>query len=123
MRTHIEGKELRALMLLHALLVFFSFSGVFSKLASRETFLSLRFCLFYAGLILILGVYAIFWQQIIKRLPISIAYANKAVSVIWSMIWGAILFGESISLKKIIGGVIVITGIILFSSGESHEQD
>ncbi len=123
MRTHIEGKELRALMLLHALLVFFSFSGVFSKLASRETFLSLRFCLFYAGLILILGVYAIFWQQIIKRLPISIAYANKAVSVIWSMIWGAILFGESISLKKIIGGVIVIIGIILFSSGESHEQD
>ena len=123
MRTHIEGKELRALMLLHALLVFFSFSGVFSKLASRETFLSLRFCLFYAGLILILGVYAIFWQQIIKRLPISIAYANKAVSVIWSMIWGAILFGESISSKKIIGGVIVIIGIILFSSGESHEQD
>ena len=123
MRTHIEGKELRALMLLHALLVFFSFSGVFSKLASRETFLSLRFCLFYAGLILILGVYAIFWQQIIKRLPISIAYANKAVSVIWSIIWGAILFGESISLKKIIGGVIVIIGIILFSSGESHEQD
>lgn len=100
---------------LHILLIVFSFGGVFSKMAAGYDFLSLNFCLCYGGLILILGIYAICWQQIIKRIPLTLAYANKAVTVIWGMIWGVLFFGENITVTKVIGAVIVIAGVILYS--------
>ena len=70
-----------------------------------------------------LGIYAIAWQQIIKRLPLTFAYANKAIGVIWGMFWGLVAFGESITPKKIIGAVIVIAGIVLYSLWGNYEQD
>lgn len=108
---------------LHILLCVFSLSGVCSKLASGESFLSLKFCLFYGGVILILGIYAIFWQQIIKRMQLSLAYANKAVTVIWGMIWGILFFQEQITPQKIIGAIIVIIGVILYSLENRYERD
>ena len=55
-----------ALIALHILLFVYSFSGFFSKNASRQPFMSLEFCLFYAGMLAILLIYAIGWQQILK---------------------------------------------------------
>jgi drug/metabolite transporter (DMT)-like permease len=114
-------RKAKTYILLHLLIAFFSFGGVCSKLAAGERFPSFRFCLFYAGLIFILGVYAIAWQQIIKRLPITVAYANKAVGIIWTMLWGFLLFHEDITPQKIIGSLIVMGGIILYTRGEQYE--
>lgn len=117
---------LLVVLLLHGSLLMYSFSGVFSKMASGFGFLSLEFCFCYGGLLLILGLYAIFWQQIIKRIPLTLAYANKAVTVIWGMIWGIVFFGESISATKVVGAVIVIVGVILYSledNKRSTEED
>ena len=33
-------------------------------------------------------------EQILKHLPLTVAYANKPVSLIWGMIWGTFIFGE-----------------------------
>jgi len=107
---------------LHILMMVYSLSSVLSKKASGEKFLSLRFCLFYGGVLFLLALYALFWQQIIKRLPLSFAFANKAVTVIWGMVWGILIFGESISVQRIIGAVIVIIGIVLFSM-EDHKHE
>ena len=54
-------------ILLHTLLFLFSFCSIFSKLAASYEFLSLQFCLFYGISIMILGIYAILWQQILKK--------------------------------------------------------
>lgn len=113
----------KILLLLHLLLGIYSLSGVFSKKAAGETFLSLRFCLFYGGIIFLLGVYAIFWQQIIKRMPLTTAYANKAVTVIWGFVWGIVIFGEGISPKKIIGALIVMAGIVIYSIESAKEEE
>ena len=115
--------DIRSLIALHVLLVAFSFGGVCTKCAAGEEFLSLPFCLFYGGLNLILGIYAVVWQQVIKKLPLTFAYANKAVGIIWSMIWGLVFFGEAVTLKKIAGAVIVIGGIVLYSLWGTNEQD
>ncbi len=98
---------------LHLLLFFFSFCGVFSKLAAGQEFLSVKFCLFYGISIAILGIYAILWQQIIKKMPLVNAFLNKAITIIWGMIWGALIFNEVITLKMILGCIIVIIGIVL----------
>jgi drug/metabolite transporter (DMT)-like permease len=100
---------------LHILLMMYSFFGIFSKKAAGEDFLSFRFCLYYGIVIMNLAVYAICWQQIIKRMPLVSAFANKAVTVIWGIVWGRLFFGEEITLKKMIGAVIIMLGIIIIA--------
>jgi hypothetical protein len=65
--------------------------------------------------LVLLGVYAIGWQQVIKRMPLSSAYANRAVTVIWGLFWGVVLFGESITPGKIIGALLIVAGIALYA--------
>lgn len=104
--------------LLHMLLMVYSTSGIFSKLAAAERFLSPRFCVYYSAIIILLGIYAVGWQQIIKRLPLTTAFANKAVTVVWGLIWGKFLFHEQITVGKASGAGLVILGIILYAKGE-----
>ena len=112
----------KAYILLHILLAVYSLTSVFSKLAAQEEFLSLRFCLFYGGMILLLGVYAIGWQQVIKHLPLTEAFANKAVTVLWGFIYGVILFHEGVTVWKLVGLALIILGIVLFAKSDSGED-
>ena len=100
-------------MILHILLAVYSLGGICSKLASQHTFLSFWFIFFYGLTILNLGVYAIVWQQIIKRLLLTTAYANKAVTIVWGILWGVLFFQETIKWNMIVGALIVIIGVIL----------
>ena len=105
----------KTLCALHLMLMIYSISGICSKLAGRYPFLSLKFCFFYGIVILLLGFYAIGWQQIIKRIPLTLAFANKAVIVIWGSIWGVLFFQETITVGKIIGTMLVVAGIVLYA--------
>ena len=66
-------------------------------------------------IILLLALYAIGWQQVIKRLPLSVAFANKAITIVWGIIWGFLFFDEQVTLGKLIGAVMVIIGIVLYA--------
>ena len=74
-------------------------------------FLSMGFLLCYGVEILILGVYAICWQQIIKKVDISVAYSNRASAIFWSTLWAAVVFHEHISVQNIIGIIVIFAGI------------
>ena len=104
---------------LHALLLVYSLSGILSKLASSYPFLSFEFFVLYGGMLLILVVYAIAWQQIIKRLPLSVAFANKAVTVVWGIVWGLLFFNERVTVGMVVGAAIVMAGVVLYSSDSS----
>lgn len=90
-------------------------TSVFTKMASRQEMLSWPYLLWIAGAIGVMGVYAILWQQIIVRMPISIAYMFKGTSLIFVLLFSTLFFGEAITLNNIIGAVIIIIGIILFA--------
>ncbi len=70
---------------------------------------------------MLLGIYAIGWQQILKRLPLTVAYTNKAVTLVWSMVFGVLLFHEQIRPKQVIGCALAIAGVILFVRAEGEE--
>lgn len=110
------------LIALHLLLLVYSLSGIFSKNAAREPFLSPTFILLYGGMLLILFIYAIGWQQILKRLSLSLAFANKAVTVVWGMVWGFFIFGEPISALNLLGAALVIGGVVLYARADAEEQ-
>ncbi len=99
---------------IHLFLMLYSTGAIFSKLAGRNELFSLPFLLLYGVQILILFLYAVGWQQFIKRMPLSAAYANKAVTVVWGCIWGIIIFQEQISVGKVIGGILVLVGVALY---------
>ena len=109
---------IKTLIGLHGMLMVYSMSGICSKLAAGESFLSARFCIYYAVIIVLLGVYAIRWQQVIKRIPLTTAFANKAVTVVWGIVWGWFFFGESITPGKLIGAGMVIAGVVLFAKSD-----
>lgn len=88
-----------------------------------EKFLSPHFCLYYAIIILLLGFYAIGWQQIIKRLPLTTAFANKAVTVVWGIIWGAVFFQEKVTIGKVIGAILVILGVVVYANADGKVKD
>ena len=108
---------------LHVVLLVYSISGVMSKNAAKYPFLSFKFILFYGGLIVILGLYAIAWQQILKRIPVTTAYANKALMAIWTLLWGKLFFNEAITWGKVIGILIIICGVILLSTEKGETVD
>ena len=110
-------------LLLHLLFLIYAASSVCGKLAAGETFLSPRFLLFYGGMLLFLAVYALGWQQAIKRLSLTVAYASKAVTVIWGLIAGLLFFGEQLSPGKVIGAVMVIAGVILFAFSDEEAEE
>lgn len=109
--------------MMHLLFMMFSAVGVCSKLAAQQEFFSFRFILLYGLMLLFLGIYAIAWQQVIKKLPLTTAFANKAVTVVWGMIWGVLIFKEHVSLKEILGGVVIVVGIILYSKSGVIAED
>lgn len=104
---------------LNLLFFFYSLCSVFLKFASKEEFLSLNFIIFYGLAIVILGIYAILWQQILKHFSLTTAFLNKAITIVWGMIWGAILFKEKITITMIAGSLIVLSGLILI--GRDYE--
>ena len=94
----------------------YTLSSVAAKMASGQLFLSLPFLIYYGVEILILGFYAIAWQQIIKRCDLSVAYANRSMAILWSLVWTVIFFHESLTVKNIIGVLIVFAGTMIVNS-------
>ena len=106
-------KNIKRYVFLHACILLFTFTTILSKYASVYDFLSLEYIGIYALMVMNLGVYAILWQQAIKPFKASVAYSNKSVTTIWTLIFSAILFGEGITIFNIIGAALIIFGIVL----------
>ena len=115
-------KKFKYLVILHILLAVYSLTGVASKFAAGEEFLSYKFIFYYGLSLLGLFIYAFAWQQIIKRMPLITAYANKGATVIWGIIWGYLIFSEQITVKKIIGALIILCGIVFIVTADAKEE-
>ena len=102
---------------LHLSLILSSLSGVCSKMAGRQESTG-GFLFWYGGVLVIMALYAVIWQQILKYLPLTQAYANKPVGLIWGMIWGRLFFGETITLKMILGSAVIFAGVLLVVTGD-----
>lgn len=113
-----KSVKIKELLILQFIIMIYTLSSVVAKFASGEEFLSFNFILFYGLEILILGIYAILWQQIIKKFDLSVAYANKAMSLLWALLWAVLFFKENISIKNVIGVIIVIIGTIIVNKDD-----
>lgn len=96
----------------------FSISNIFSKFAAREDIFSVKFILLYGCSLGIMFIYALLWQQILKHVSMITAYSNRLIAMIWGIVWGALIFGEKISLTMLVGTVIIIIGLYITVKAE-----
>jgi drug/metabolite transporter (DMT)-like permease len=90
-----------------------SFAGILAKKASAVSFLSIEFMIYYGLELFIVGLYAVLWQQILKKFDLIVAYANKGAIIIWTFFWAVLFFQETITANNILGGILVIAGIVM----------
>ena len=115
-------KQAKWFLLLHVILGIYAGSSVCSKLVAQQPFLSAAFIVLYGLMLLALVTYAVGWQQVIKHLPLTTAYANKAVTVVWGILLGLAVFGEDVTPRQVIGAVIIICGIVLFVRADNEGE-
>lgn len=64
--------------------------------------------------VFMLGTYAVVWQQILKKVDITLAYMFKATGIIYVLLYSVFLFGEAITVWNVIGAAVIVSGIVLF---------
>lgn len=121
MKDQKKKFQIKDILMLQIVFFIYSINSVVAKFASAQEPFSLNFILLYGLELCVLGVYAILWQQLIKRMELSVAYSNKAVVLLWAMVFGALLFKEQITLTKVAGILLVIVGIVVLNSEEVKE--
>ncbi len=121
MKDQKKKFQIKDILMLQIVFFIYSINSVVAKFASAQEPFSLNFILLYGLELCVLGVYAILWQQLIKRMELSVAYSNKAVVLLWAMVFGTLLFKEQITLTKVAGILLVIAGIVVLNNEEVKE--
>lgn len=113
--------------LLHLCVMIFSFTSVFAKAAANSYnnggFMNPKLYLFVFLMLSVCVVYAFFWQKVIKNIDLHVGYANRTVYLIWGQIWAITIFGEHLSLKNVIGLIIVFIGVLIVTLNTSYEEE
>jgi len=90
----------------------FSIISILSKTASGFDFLSTEFILIYTLILVCFAIYAFFWQRVLKKHSLFIAYSNRAFLVVYALVWGTLLFSEEVTVFNILGIILIIAGVI-----------
>lgn len=117
-------KKVKDVILLQGVVVIYTLSSIMSKNASASGGSLVRFLFFFGLELVLLAVYAVLWQQMLKRFELSAAYANRSMAVLWSMLWAVLFFHDEITVKNIIGVLLVTIGtVIMNTEGEGAGDD
>ena len=114
--------EIKDMIFIQIIFLWYSCVGIFSKNAAKYDFFSFNYLKWYAGVIVVMGVYALLWQQALKKFPLNIAYACRSIVTVWSVLWGILFLNEHLTVGKVLGTVIIVIGIIMVVSGEKNEN-
>lgn len=110
--------KIKNLLVIHLAFFIYSLASLFSKKAGTSEDVIL-FLLFYGMSFFCLGIYAIVWQKILQKNSLVFAYLNKAVTIVWGLIFGILIFNEKVTLNMIIGVIIVVIGVVIVNYGEA----
>lgn len=115
---------LKDILILQAVVAIYTVSSVIGKFAAQSAAQSggKTFLLLYCLEIAVLGVYALLWQQMIKKFELSVAYANRGAALLWSLLWAVLIFQEQITAKKLAGVAFVIAGTVIINGGREKED-
>lgn len=112
-------KKVKTVIKLQGVVLIYTLASIFAKLASGQELFSFRFLLFTGLELLVLFLYALLWQQVIKKTELTVAYANREMYLLWSLLWAAVFFQNEITPANFLGCLLVIAGTIVITGGEA----
>ena len=105
----------RTVAVLLLVYLFYSTVSIATKFTSMQEMLSMKYFLGLCIVVVMLGVYAIIWQQVLKRIELTTAYMFKGSSLIFVLLFSALLFNETITLWNAVGAALIVGGIVWFA--------
>lgn len=74
---------------------------------------------FWFGLaVAILGIYAVCWQLILERIPLTTAYLRRGFSYVLLFVWSTLIFHETITPRQYLGIVVICIGMVVSVSDD-----
>lgn len=89
-----------------------SLSSAFAKAAATCQLYNFEFARYVALSIGLLAVYALLWQQILKRFTLTVAFSNRVIYYFWILLWSVLFFKETVTAFNILGLALICFGII-----------
>lgn len=114
-------EKIKTIIKLQSVVLVYTFASIFAKLASGEKIFSIPFFLFTGLELAVLFIYALVWQQVIKKTELTVAYANREMYLLWSLLWAVVFFHNKITVSNVIGCILVIAGTIVITGGETEQ--
>ena len=118
--------NIKRYLFLHLCILIFTLTEIFGKYAAitykAQGLQSIKLYIYLSLMLFVCLFYAFCWQKIIKYFDLHTAYANRAMYLVWSQIWASLIFSEVITLKNIIGMLIVMTGVIMVSTDNAEKE-
>ena len=108
--------RLKTIIILLLINLIYAVVSILTKYTSQQEFLSWRYICGLAGAVGVMGIYAILWQLVLKRVELSLAYMFKGTGIVFVMLLAYWLFSEQITWNNIIGAMIIILGIVLYAN-------
>jgi drug/metabolite transporter (DMT)-like permease len=107
--------QAKSFLFLHLTLLLYSVASVLAKYAGLYRLAGLwELTLLFVGLeFLALLVYTLLWQLTLRRVDLSFAYSNRAVCTLWTILFGLVFFGESLTWGKAVGILVALAGVVL----------
>ena len=96
----------------------FSLCGVMLKMASQYPLFSSSFLLLYIGGLFFVFLFALIWQQVLRRYDLMAAYAWRGAMFLWTFLWSALFFGEKITPNNVFGAIAIVAGMTLVIKSE-----
>ena len=91
----------------------YSLALVAGRLAGNYALISIPAILLSGLTFFLLGVFATFYQSILRSVPLTKAYAGRVVTILYGMIFGSIIFSDKITLNMLLGTAVIITGVVM----------
>lgn len=88
--------------------------SAFTKKVSLQPIMSKTYLFRIIGVVFVMGMLAVIWQQIISNIPLSIAYMLKGLTLLFVLLI-FFIFNEPITLMICTSSLLVIGNISLFS--------
>ena len=58
-----------------------------------------------------------------EKFDLSVAYANRAMALLWSAIWAVVLFHEKLDGKQIAGILLVVLGTVIVNTDNGNKAE
>lgn len=95
-----------------------SLTTTFMKIGGKYPLFSLPYLTFFGIAVAIMAVYAVIWQLILERMPLTTAYLRKGISYVLVFFWAIVIFHETITLRQFIGVIVIIIGMVVSMTDE-----